>query len=155
MDWTLFFIFLAACGGAAATGVMFSPGQWYDALEKPAWTPPNWVFPVTWTVLYLFIANAGARIASEPANAYAMGFFAVQIAFNTLWTPVFFGLHKMKAALVVIAILWVAVFATTVSFWDLDFIAGILFVPYLIWVSIAAALNFEVWRLNRRGPITT
>ncbi len=155
MDWTLFLIFLAACGGAAATGAMFGPGRWYDALAKPAWTPPNWVFPVTWTVLYLFIANAGARIAVEEYNAYAMAFFAVQIAFNTLWTPVFFGLHKVKAAMVVIVLLWIAVFATTVAFWEIDLIAGILFIPYLIWVSIAAALNFEVWRLNRHTPITT
>ncbi|MBJ3761456.1 tryptophan-rich sensory protein [Maribius pontilimi] len=155
MDWTLFLIFLAACGGSAATGAMFQPGQWYDALAKPSWNPPNWVFPVTWTVLYLCIANAGARVAQEDGNAYAMGFFAVQIAFNTLWTPVFFGLHRMKAAMVVIICLWLAVAATTIAFWQLNLIAGILFIPYLVWVSIAAALNFEVWRLNRHTPIVT
>ncbi|NNF23634.1 MAG: tryptophan-rich sensory protein [Rhodobacteraceae bacterium] len=148
MDWTLFFIFLAACGAAAATGAMFQPGEWYKSLNKPDWTPPDWVFPVTWTVLYLFIAFSGARIALIDGNAYAMGFFAVQIALNTLWTPVFFGLRRMRAGLVIIVCLWLAVAATTVSFWQLDWLSGLLFVPYLVWVTIATALNYSVWRRN-------
>lgn len=155
MDWTLFAIFFAACAAAATTGAMFKPGAWYDALAKPPWTPPPWVFPITWTVLYLCIAYAGARVAVLPDNAQAMGFFAVQIAFNTLWTPIFFGLHNTKAAMVVILCLWAAVAATMLSFLQLDLIAGLLFVPYLVWVTIAASLNFEVWRRNRKSPVTT
>lgn len=148
MDWILFGIFLACCGAAAATGAMFQPGAWYDSLKKPSWTPPDWVFPVTWSVLYLCIAGAAARVAVLDGNAYAMAFFALQIALNTLWTPIFFGLRRMGAGMMVILALWVSVAATLVAFWQLDLIAGLLFVPYLIWVSIASALNWSVWRAN-------
>lgn len=148
MDWGLFFTFLAACGAAATTGAMFNPGDWYDGLYKPDWTPPPWVFPLTWTVLYLFMSLAAMRIAMQDGNGQALAFWAMQIAFNTLWTPIFFGLHKLRAAMVVIVILWLSVAATTVSFMSVDVIAGVLFVPYLIWVTIAAALNFSVMRLN-------
>ncbi|MHA7887462.1 tryptophan-rich sensory protein [Roseicyclus sp.] len=69
MDWGLFAIFLAACGAAATTGSMFMPGAWYRGLSKPGWTPPDWVFPVAWTVLYLSSAIAAARIAPLEGNA--------------------------------------------------------------------------------------
>jgi len=148
MDWGLFLTFLAACGAASATGAMFEPGEWYKALSKPVWTPPGWVFPVTWTVLYLCMAASAARVAVLPDNGQAMAFWALQIAFNTLWTPVFFGLHRMRAAMVVMAGLWLSVAATLLAFWQLDTTAGLLFVPYLIWVTIAGALNFSVMRRN-------
>ena len=149
MDYGLFFTFLAACGAAAATGAMFQPGEWYDSLQKPSWTPRPWVFPVAWTTLYLLMAFAAARAALLPDNGQAMAFWALQIALNTLWTPVFFGLHRMRAALVVIALLWLAVVATAYSFVQIDLIAGLALLPYVLWVSIASALNFTVWRLNR------
>jgi benzodiazapine receptor len=80
--------------------------------------------------------------------AYGMAFWAMQIAFNTLWTPVFFGLHRIKAAFFIMIGLWTAVAGTMVSFFMLDWIAGALFVPYLIWVSVAGALNASVWARN-------
>ncbi len=148
MFWLLFCIFLLACLGAAATGGLFPPGPWYDALKKPTWTPPNWVFPVTWMVLYLCMAGAGARVAVAEGNGLAMALWAMQIAFNSLWTPVFFGLQKIKAGMAVISVLWLTVFAAMLALWQVDALAGALFAPYLVWVSIAAALNASVWRLN-------
>lgn len=148
MDWGLFLTFLAACGGAAATGAMFQPGPWYDALQKPSWTPPNWLFPVAWTTLYLLMSLSAMRVAQLPDAGQALAFWAMQIAFNTLWTPVFFGLRRMRAALVVMAFLWLSVAATTLAFWQMDWLAGLMFTPYLLWVSVAGALNFSVWRLN-------
>ncbi|MEL7026805.1 MAG: TspO/MBR family protein [Pseudomonadota bacterium] len=148
MDIILFAVFLLACGAAGATGAMFPPGAWYDALEKPSWTPPNWLFPVAWTLLYIAIAIAGARIAVLPGNGLALALLAAQFGFNTLWTPVFFGLRRMGAAMVVLAILWALVAACMLAFFQLDLIAGLLFVPYLIWVTVAGALNWSVWRLN-------
>ena len=97
MIWICFIVFLAACFAAGATGGLFPPGQWYEGLRKPAWTPPNWVFPAAWTTLYLCIAAAGARAAVQPDNALAMAFWALQIALNTLWTPVFFGLRRLRS----------------------------------------------------------
>lgn len=148
MDWGLFLTFLAACGGAAATGAMFQPGPWYDALQKPSWTPPNWLFPVAWTTLYLLMSLSAMRVAQLPDAGQALAFWAMQIAFNTLWTPVFFGLRRMRAALVVMAFLWLSVAVTTLAFWQMDWLAALMFIPYLLWVSVAGALNFSVWRLN-------
>ncbi|MEO0654951.1 MAG: TspO/MBR family protein [Pseudomonadota bacterium] len=148
MDWILFSIFLLACAAAGTTGAMFQPGEWYRSLNKPDWTPPDWLFPLAWSVLYLCISAAGALAAPVEGSAVAMAFFALQIALNTLWTPIFFGLHRIGAGLVVLICLWLSVAATLVAFWQLTWIAGLLFVPYLVWVTIAGALNFSVWRRN-------
>lgn len=148
MDWPLFLTFLAACGAAATTGAMFKPGDWYDGLTKPGWTPRDWMFPVVWTTLYLLMAYAAMRVSGAEGNAQALAFWALQIAFNTLWTPVFFGLRRMRAAMVVMVFLWLSVAATTWSFLSVDLLAGALLLPYLLWVTIAGALNFSVMRLN-------
>lgn len=148
MELTVFILFLGACCAAAATGSMFSPGQWYRDLNKPSWTPPNWLFPVAWSILYLSSAVAVTRVAMLGDNAHAMGFWALQIALNTLWTPVFFGLERIRAGAVILAFLWIAVAGSMITFFALDTISGALMVPYLIWVTIAGALNLSVWRLN-------
>jgi translocator protein len=152
MDLTLFLTYLAACFAAAAGGGLIQPGGWYDSLQKPSWTPPRWAFPVVWTTLYLFMAYAAMRVGlkgvTDPNAAMALALWSVQIAINTLWTPVFFGLRRMKAGLVIIGLLWLAVAATMVAFFRVDLVAGLLFVPYLVWVSAATALNASVVRLN-------
>lgn len=144
----LFCVFLLACIGSGLTGGLFPPGDWYRSLRKPWFTPPDWVFPVTWTILYICIAVAGARIALAEENALALALWSVQIAFNGLWTPVFFGLKKIRVGMAVVAFLWIVVLACIVAMWPVDRIAAWLFVPYLVWVTIASALNAEVWRLN-------
>jgi benzodiazapine receptor len=144
----LFLTYLAACGAAAATGAMFQPGEWYRGLSKPRWTPPDWLFPVAWTVLYLSMSAAAARVAMLPDTGQALALWSVQIALNTLWTPVFFGLRRIGAGLVIIGLLWLAVAATMVAFWQHDWIAGALFVPYLVWVTVAGMLNRSVWYRN-------
>lgn len=148
MDIWLFLIFFAACIGAGATGAAFPPGAWYDGLRKPVWVPPNWLFPLAWTSIYLLMSFAGARVAMAEGSGYAMAFWALQIAFNTLWTPVFFGLRQMKAALPVMGMLWLAVLGCVITHWQLDLWAGLAFLPYLVWVSVAGALNLAMVRLN-------
>ena len=148
MTWLLFFIFLAACFAAGATGGLFPPGPWYRDLDKPSWTSPDWLFPVAWTTLYLCMAAAAARVAMLPGNGLAMALWALQIALNTLWTPVFFGLQKIRMGMGVLVLLWVSVAACMLALFQLDWIAGMLFLPYLAWVSTAAALNFSVMKLN-------
>lgn len=157
MTITLFFLFLAACGPAAATGAMFSPGDWYRSLPKPRWTPPDWLFPVAWTVLYLCMALAGARIAGVAIGGHALAgvglaLWALQMGLNTVWTPVFFGLRRIGGGLVVLGLLWLAVAACVAVFWRIDPIAGALFVPYLAWVSVAGALNLSIWQAVRAVP---
>lgn len=148
MTWILFLVFLGACFSAGATGALFPPGDWYDRLNKPSWTPPNWLFPVAWTTLYVLMAAAGARAAGAEGNGLAMALWALQIALNTLWTPVFFGRQRIRLGLVVLGALWIAVAAAMIALWSVDWIAGLLFLPYLAWVSVAAALNWSVVRLN-------
>ncbi|MCF1710665.1 tryptophan-rich sensory protein [Tabrizicola sp. J26] len=148
MDLGLFLTFLAACGAAATTGAMFQPGAWYEGLNKPAWVPPRWAFPVVWTSLYILMSYAATRVALTSSHPQALAFWALQIALNTLWTPVFFGLRRMRAAMVVMVFLWLAVAATTWAFFQADIMAGWLFVPYLVWATIAGALNLSVIRLN-------
>jgi len=148
MDWGLFFTFLAACGAAAATGAMFQPGDWYEGLNKPRWTPPGFVFPLVWTTLYIAMSYAAMLVAQSGQGGQALGFWAAQIAFNTLWSPIFFGLHRMRAALVAMAGLWLFVLACVISFGQISLLAGALMMPYLLWVSIAGALNLSVLRRN-------
>ncbi len=149
MDWPLFLTFLAACAAPAASGALFKPGAWYRDLSKPPWTPPNWLFPLVWAFLYVAMSLAAARVANLPATGQALALWAVQISLNTLWSGVFFGLRRMAAGGTVLAALWLAVAATLAAFWMQDRVAGLLMAPYLMWVSIALALNWSVWARNR------
>ena len=78
----------------------------------------------------------------------AMALWALQIALNGLWTPVFFGLKRIRGGMLVLSLLWLSVAASVYVFWGVDWIAGLLFIPYLLWVSVAGALNLSVWRRN-------
>ena len=148
MTYFLFAIFLLACGAAGATGGMFPPSDWYQRLNKPSWTPPNWLFPVAWTTLYICMSAAAARVAMMPGAGVALAFWALQIALNTLWTPVFFGLQRIRAGMGILVLLWLSVVGCTIALFQLDTIAGLLFLPYVVWVSVAAALNYSVMQLN-------
>lgn len=144
-----FFIFLLACCAAAATGIIFKPGAWYESLQKPSFTPPNWAFPVAWTTLYLLLAWAGYRLTLLPGSETVLALWAAQIALNTLWTPVFFGANYVVAAMVILALLWIVVAAMVVMALQLDIVTGLILFPYLAWLSVAAALNFSILRHNK------
>lgn len=148
MTASLFPVFLLASLAAAATGMIFRPGAWYQDLRKPSFTPPNWAFPVAWTVIYLLSAIAATRVAPLPGAGMALALWSAQIALNTLWTPVFFGARQMALAMVVMATLLVTVAAMTVAFWSLDWRAALLLLPYLAWLGVASALNWRIWRDN-------
>lgn len=148
MNWPLFTIFLLTCFAAGSTGGLFPPGPWYRDMKKPSWTPPNWLFPVAWSVLYVCMAVAASRVAMLPGNGLVMALWGLQIALNTLWTPVFFGLRRIRLGMAVLTGLWLAVAACMLSMLELDVIAGVLFLPYLVWVTVAGALNASVWQLN-------
>ena len=144
-----FYIFLLACGAAAATGIIFKPGAWYEALQKPKFTPPNWAFPVAWTTIYLLLAWAGYRLTVLPGSETVLALWAAQIALNTLWTPVFFGAHRILTAMVILALLWIVVATMIVMALRLDIVTGLILFPYLLWLSVAAALNLSILRHNK------
>ncbi|MGY2259409.1 tryptophan-rich sensory protein TspO [Pseudomonas sp. SDO55104_S430] len=144
-----FFIFLLACAAAASSGFFFKPGEWYASLNKPVFTPPNWVFPVAWTTLYLLLAWAGYRLTLIPGSQMVLALWAAQIALNTLWTPVFFGARQVLASMVILALLWLVAVAMVVMAMRLDVITGLILFPYVVWLSLAAALNFSILRNNR------
>ncbi len=152
MEWLTAIGLAGAAMAAASTGAAFPPGEWYKTLSKPTWTPPNWLFPLAWTFLYIAMVYAAWRVAGTEAAGPALAFWACQITLNALWSPVFFGLRRIGAALFVIGPLWGAVLVTMLLFFSADLLAGVLLVPYLIWVSYAAALNFDIWRRNRGTP---
>ena len=145
---SLFPLYLAICAVPAAAGMLFKPGAWYVGLDKPGWTPPDALFPVVWAVLYILMSLAAARVAMQPANELALGLWSLQIAIGTLWSAVFFGLHRIRAGAVVIALLWLAVLATTLAFLARDTLAALMMLPYLAWGTFALALNLSIVRRN-------
>ncbi|UXU75952.1 MULTISPECIES: tryptophan-rich sensory protein TspO [unclassified Paracoccus (in: a-proteobacteria)] len=146
-----FAVFLLACAAAAATGLIFQPGAWYSGLRKPSFTPPNWVFPLAWTTLYLLMAWSATRLAALPGAGLALALWSAQIALNTLWTPVFFGARRLGAGMAILSLLWLVVAALIVVAFRMDWVAGALLLPYLAWLTLAGALNFRVWRDNPQG----
>ena len=149
MDWLMFAVYMVAVCAAASTGAMYPPGPWYDELDKPTWTPPNWLFPLAWTVLYVIIAYTATVVSGLEGSRLAMAFWSLQLVLNALWTPVFFGLRKLGGAFLVLCLLWTAVMATLIAFYAVQPLMGLLLIPYLIWVSYAGALNAEIWRRAR------
>ena len=140
--------FLAAAIGAAAS---VQAGSFYGQLVRPDWAPPASVFGPVWTVLYALMGVAAWlvwRVGGFRAARSAFGLFLAQLAFNALWSWLFFGWHLGALALADVLLLWALIVATTISFWRIRPLAGALLVPYLLWVSFAAALNYSVWRLN-------
>ena len=144
-----FLAFLSASAAAAVTGSLFLPGAWYQSLKKPDWTPPKKAFPIIWTALYVASAVAATRVALSDDPAPGLALWSVQIALNTLWTPVFFGAHRMATGMVVIALLWLVLAITCVVFLQTDLWAGLLMLPYFAWIGLASALNWRIWRDNR------
>ena len=127
--------------------------SWYAALEKPSFTPPDWLFGPVWTLLYALMGIAAFLVWREgwrpPRSARAaLGLFAAQLVLNGIWTPVFFGAEQIAGGAVVIVALWLALALTIRAFFRVSRLAGWLLVPYLLWVTYAAALNFAIWALN-------
>ena len=131
---------------ASLVTVPNSPG-WYAGLHKPSFNPPNWLFAPVWTALYVLMAVAAWRVWRK-AGLRPLGLYAMQLALNGAWSFIFFGAHAVGAALAEIALLLALVLTMTATFWRKDRLAGLLLLPYAVWVLFAAALNAAIWRLN-------
>lgn len=143
--------FILIVVATASSGAIFKPGAWYESLRKPAWTPPKWAFPVVWTILYMMIAYAGWIVWQQAGWSAAMLAWGVQILANAAWSWLFFGRRRMDLALADIAVMWLSIVAFIVLAWPISTLAALLFLPYLVWVSTAGALNYSVLRLNSAG----
>lgn len=144
--------FLGLCFAIAGVGGFFTNSEipsWYAALRKPAWTPPDWLFGPVWAALYAAMGVA-AWLAWRRGGAgrAALWLFFAQLALNLGWSIIFFGLHRPGLAFAEIVLLWAAIAATITAFAPIARAAAWLLVPYLGWVTFAAALNFSIWRLN-------
>lgn len=145
----LVIVFVAAAIGAAAS----INADWFytQQLVRPNWAPPQSVFGPVWTILYILMGIAAwliwLRIGFHIAKI-ALGLFLVQLVFNALWTWLFFGWQLGALAFADIVVLWFLIIATIVYFWRIRPLAGALLVPYLLWVTFAAALNYSMWQLN-------
>jgi benzodiazapine receptor len=145
---------LGLCFGAAAIGARVTTPEiptWYASLAKPSWTPPRGAFPIVWPILYLLMAVAAWLLwqaEPSPTRTAALIGFAAQFVLNTIWSPVFFGRHDITGGLVIISLLAATLTFTVVMALEVDWIPGTLLVPYLLWISFAAALNFRIWTLN-------
>ena len=142
------------CQMAGVIGSIFTAGSvtsWYPTLVKPSFSPPGFYIGLIWIVLFTLMGVSLFLICREtpsnPAARIALYFFAVQLIVNVLWSVAFFGMRSPISGLVVIALLWVLILIT-IKFWPINRTAALLLIPYIVWVSIAAYLNFSIWRLN-------
>ncbi len=145
----LFFLGLTAL--AAYSGAQFMPAAWYEALAKPEWTPPNWVFGPAWTVLYIMIAFAGWQVWRYQGLGLALLLWFAQLGLNAAWSYLMFDQHDITAALIDIGAMWLTIVAFIFVARKVSTIAALLFVPYLLWVTYAGALNAAIWQMNPGG----
>jgi tryptophan-rich sensory protein len=147
---------IVACLAAGAIGSVFTRSAiptWYANLEKPFFTPPNWLFAPAWTLLYILMGIAAFLVWRKGLEnrgvRIALIVFLIQLVLNALWSVVFFGLESPLYGLVVIAVLWIAILVTVIKFFRISRVASVLMWPYLLWVTFAAVLNASIWLLNR------
>ena len=145
---SLLFFLLLVVGGGLAIGYLTAPDDWYRQLEKPAFTPPGWVFGPVWTALYVVIAIAGWRVWRRDRAGTAMKLWCGQLALNFLWSPIFFSAHLVGVALVVVLLLLTTTLGFIVSTWRQARLAALLFLPYAVWVAFASLLNASIFILN-------
>ncbi|MGZ4912601.1 MAG: TspO/MBR family protein [Halobacteriota archaeon] len=137
--------------GSSAFSINSIP-TWYASLNKPWFTPPNVAFGPVWTTLYILMGIALFLVWRTPRDRtrdIGIALYAVQLAFNFTWTFAFFGLQNLLNGILVIVPLWILIAATIYQFYKVDKRASYLLVPYIVWVSIATALNVSVYLLNR------
>lgn len=149
-DWLSLLPFLGAVTLVGASGVMFMPGDWYKTLDKPSWTPPDWLFGPAWTTLYLMIAVAGWLVWQADGIGPALVAWAINLVLNAVWSWLMFGRHRVMLALAdaagmvttIVAFIWFAQPHSST--------AAALFIPYLAWTLFATALNADILRRNPR-----
>jgi translocator protein len=150
-QWSVLAGFMALCLAVGfGAGLVTAPAvvEWYPTLAKPSWNPPNWLFAPAWTLLYVMMAIAAWLVWKAGNAGAALLLWAAQLALNFAWSLLFFGARSPGLALIEVAVLWLAIAATIFAFSFKSRTATFLMVPYLCWVSFAAALNAAIVMLN-------
>lgn len=147
-DYIALGVFLVLTSSAAVTGGFFTPGPWYFQLNKPSWTPPGWAFPVVWTILYIMIALAGWRVWQAQGTGLVVAVWLVQMVFNAMWSWIMFGRKQIGWALLDAAGMWISIAVFIAAAWPVSQTAALLFMPYLVWVTIAFVLNLRIYQMN-------
>lgn len=154
IDWKKLLISLAIPLGVGGLAALITGGGMseYGTMNKPPLSPPGWLFPVVWTILYLLMGYASYRIytsgAKQKTRRQTLLLYGGQLAANFLWPLIFFGLGWYLAAFFLLVALWVLIFLTMRAFSEIDERAGDLLLPYILWVTFAAYLNLGVFLLN-------
>jgi len=139
---------IALCEGAGIIGSLFTVSSiqnWYAFLNKPSFSPPNYLFGPVWTILYVLMGIAFYLVRK---NKFAVKLFLVHLFFNAVWSIIFFGLHDIALALVDILVMWGMIIAMILKFYPIKKTASYLLLPYIMWVTLATVLNYAVWVLN-------
>ena len=144
------------CLFAGAIGTIFTVSSiptWYAFINKPAFSPPNWIFGPVWTILYILMGISLALVWQKGLKTKkvrdALYLFGIQLALNAIWSPIFFGAKSLLVALIVIVLMWIFILKTILAFGKINRTASYLLYPYIVWVSFATILNFSVWLLNK------
>jgi len=148
-------VFILISLAAGALGSIFTANSvrtWYAMLQKPVFAPPNWLFAPVWTVLYILMGTAAYLVWEKGWKKMqvriAVKVFIIQLVLNALWSLLFFGLNMPLLAFAEIIVLWIAILATIILFKKVSKAAAWLMLPYILWVSFAAVLNFALWLIN-------
>ncbi|PLX20832.1 TspO protein [Candidatus Parcubacteria bacterium] len=148
-------LFVLASQLAGAVGSFFTVtnvDSWYSTVNKPFFNPPNWIFGPVWITLYTLMGIAAYLVwkhwGTNPIAKYATILFFIHLAFNSLWSILFFGMQNPMAAFFEIIVLWIMIAVLIYMFFQVNKTAAYLLVPYILWVSFASILNFYIWRLN-------
>lgn len=149
----LFWILLAEAVGALSGWLTRAAAENYQAtILKPPLSPPGWVFPVVWTILFALMGIGAARVSlsgPSPKRSLGLNLFIVQLVVNFFWSPIFFNLQAFGFAFFWLLLLWILVLSMTLTFRETDLLAAKLQIPYILWLTFAAYLNLGVWYLNR------
>lgn len=148
-SWIVLATFLfVVIGVGALIGTQSQPGTWYEALNKPPFNPPNWIFGPVWFTLYVMIAIAGWRSFMDNPTGTPMKLWYAQMALNWAWSPVWFIAQMIWPAFAIIVLMWLSIVGFIAVNWNRDRLAALLFLPYLAWVSFASLLNLSIGLLN-------
>ncbi len=145
---TLILFVLLTVAGGNLIGYLSIPGPWYEGLQKPWFNPPNWIFGPVWTVLYVLIGVAGARIFIRKPGSVLTRLWFVQMALNFTWSPAFFLMQRPDLSLIILVAMLVMILLFIAVAWNRDRPSALLFLPYAAWVAFAGCLNGAIWWLN-------